>query len=362
MDIRQAADSERDLWNGFVAGWSSGDLLQSYDWGDVKARSGGWGPLRLMAVEDNVPIAAVSILRRAIPHSSKSLFYAPRGPVGDLSNRNILAGLIDAIRGLAKERSAILLKVDPPARIDDRQADLNLNAIGFRPIDGAGFGGTQPKCVMQLDLTQSEDELLAACKPKTRYNIRLAERKGVIVRQAADENDLRAFYDLLLETATRDRFLVRDYSYYRILWEILSPPEFVRLFLAEYGNQAVAGALCFYMGDRCWYTYGASSNSHREVMPNHLMQWSMIRHAKSIGCRIYDFRGVSPRREPDQNDRLQGLNRFKEGFGAHYVEYIGEYDLPFSKPMYWLWRKAAPAASAVMKGWKRSKVPASADI
>lgn len=362
MDIRKAADSERDLWNGFVACWISGDLLQSYEWGEVKARSGGWEPIRLMAVEDGAPVAVASILRRAIPRLGKSLFYAPRGPVGDLSNREILAGLIDAVRSLAKERSAVLLKVDPPTSIDDHQSELNLRAIGFRPIDGAGFGGTQPKCVMQLDLTRSEDDLLAACKPKTRYNIRLAERKGVAVRQAEDENDLRAFYDLLLETAKRDRFLVRDYSYYRVLWEVLSPPEFVRLFLAEYGNQPIAGALCFYMGDRCWYTYGASSNSHREVMPNHLMQWSMIRHAKSIGCRVYDFRGVSPRREHDPNDRLQGLNRFKEGFGAHYMEYIGEYDLPFSRPMYWVWSKAAPVASALMKGWKRSRPAASVEV
>jgi peptidoglycan pentaglycine glycine transferase (the first glycine) len=356
MDIRQAADNERDTWNDFVANWPTGDLLQSWEWGTVKSRSGGWTPIRLLAVEGNTPVAAISILKRKLPRINRSIFYAPRGPVADLSDRGLLEQLSAAATELAREHSAILLKIDPPVPMEDSIADANLNEVGYLRTGGdAGFGGTQPKCVMQLDITPGEDELMAAFKPKTRYNIKLAEKKGVSVRQGSSKDDLRKFYDLLLETAARDGFLVRDYDYYATMWEVLGPPEYARLFLAEYESEAVSGALCFYMGDRCWYTYGASSNAHRNVMPNYLMQWRMIQHARSIGCGLYDFRGVSPLRAPTPGDHLQGLNRFKEGFGAQYAEYIGEYDLPFSRPMYWLWKSAAPKAAGILKSLKRSR-------
>jgi peptidoglycan pentaglycine glycine transferase (the first glycine) len=356
MDIRQIGDSEHDLWNGFVADYPSGDLLQSYEWGVVKSRSGDWQPFRLLATDGGKPVAGISILKRKLPRVNKSLFYAPRGPVGDLTSLDVVSALRSATSDLAAEHKAILLKIDPPVPIEDQYSHSNLTAAGFRNVgDETGFGGTQPKCVMQLRLDKDIDMLLAEFKPKARYNIRLAEKKGVTVREGEAPTDLRAFYDLLLETARRDRFLVRGFGYYQTLWEVLAPQGMARLFLAEYESQAVSGALCFYMGDRCWYTYGASSNTHRNVMPNHLMQWHMIQHAKSIGCRIYDFRGVSPKRAPTPGDHLQGLNRFKEGFAAEYVEYIGEYDLPFSSAWYWLWQTAAPKVVSLIKGRKRAE-------
>jgi len=275
-----------------------------------------------------------------------------------------VGNLVSAVRELAKSHSAILFKIDPPIPVEDEASASNLMGSGFRPLgDASGFGGTQPKCVMQLDIDKEPDALMAELKPKARYNIRLAERKGVTVRQAVDMGDLRRFYDLLLETASRDKFLVRGYGYFETLWETLAPPGYARLFIAEYKSEPIAGALCFYFGSRCWYTYGASSNSHRNVMPNHLMQWRAIEHARSLGVTIYDFRGVSPRRGPSPDDHLQGLNRFKEGFGARYVEYVGEYDLPFSTAMYWLWSAAVPRAAALLKGWKRGKATtAQADV
>jgi peptidoglycan pentaglycine glycine transferase (the first glycine) len=362
MDIRQAADSDRDKWNRFIADYPTGDLLQSFEWGIIKSRSGGWTPIRLLATEGSAVVGAMSILKRKLPRLNKSIFYAPRGPVADLANRPLLEQMNAATAELAREHSAILLKIDPPVLIDDTTAHTNLTAVGYRPAGGGeGFGGTQPKCVMQLDIRPTEDELMAAFKPKTRYNIKLAEKKGVSVRQTSSKEDLRKFYDILLETAARDGFLVRGFGYYETMLEVLGPPEYARLFLAEFNNEAVSGALCFYMGDRCWYTYGASSNSHRNVMPNYLMQWRMIQHAKSVGCGLYDFRGVSPQKTPTPGDHLQGLNRFKEGFGAQYAEYIGEYDLPFSNVMYWLWKSAAPGAANMLKRLKRSRQTAATE-
>ena len=159
----------------------------------------------------------------------------------------------------------------------------------------------------------------------------------------------QAIAGLLRETAGRDRFLVRGREYFRTMWEELRHEGLIRIFLGEYEGRLISGALMYVMGRQAWYTYGASSNESRNVMPNHLMQWTMIQAAIAAGCTVYDFRGVSCRQEEDADDHLQGLNRFKAGFGASFVEYIGEFDLPVRPLLYPLWTKAAPAALRLLK-------------
>ena len=338
MQVREVLDNEKELWNGFVAGHPTGDLLQSFEWGELKRRSGGWKPIRLAVMEDGRILAAISLLKRKLPKINKSIFYAPRGPVSDLSGQSNESdrALLEGVRERASSEGAILLKIDPP--IENKTVIPGLVKRGFVGIsDPGGFGGIQPRCVMKLDLTPSIDEILANCKPKWRYNIRLAEKKGVQVRFDCTKADLRTFYSLLTETAKRDRFRIRGFDYYEHMWDTLVEPGYAGLFLTEFEGEAVAGALSFIFGDKCWYTYGASSNRHRNVMPNHLMQWRMIEWAKDAGCVTYDFRGVSPMKDGQGDEHLTGLNRFKEGFGAQYVEYIGEFDLPFSKAWYWAW-------------------------
>ena len=355
MQVREVLDSERELWNEFVAGSATGDLLQSFEWGELKRRSGGWQPMRLAVEEAGKIVGAVSVLKRSLPCLNKCIFYAPRGPVCDLSNEQALSALVDAVTARARSEGAILFKIDPPIAVENAEATRLMARLGFiRISDPQGFGGVQPRCVMQLDLGPSMDDLLANCKPKWRYNIRLAEKKGVRVRSDCTKDDLRVFYDLLEETARRDRFLVRGYDYFEHMWDILVEAGYAKLFLAEYDGQAVSGALSFIFGDKCWYTYGASSSRHRNVMPNHLIQWHMIEWAKQSGCMIYDFRGVSPKRDEDQSDHLYGLNRFKAGFGAQFVEYIGEFDLPFSRTWYWAWTVAKPRITSILKLLRRS--------
>jgi lipid II:glycine glycyltransferase (peptidoglycan interpeptide bridge formation enzyme) len=368
MQVREVSESERALWNKFVAESPVGDLLQSFEWGELKRRSGGWQPIRLAAEDDGKIVGAVSILKRELPCVNKCIFYAPRGPVCDFSDQEALHALTDAVKTRAAQEGAILFKIDPPIAIEDTQAVPLLKELGFVRIeDPHGFGGVQPRCVMQLDLIPSMDELLAGCKPKWRYNIRLAEKKGVQVRSDCTRDDLRIFYNLLKETAERDRFLVRGFGYYEDMWDTLVEPGYAKLFLAEYEGEAVAGALSFIFGDKCWYTYGASSNRHRNVMPNHLMQWRMIEWAKASGCVWYDFRGVSPKKEGEADDHLYGLNRFKEGFGARFVEYIGEFDIPYSRAWYWLWTTGKPMATSFLKLLKkgrsgRGEPPAGGDL
>ncbi|MCC6446694.1 MAG: peptidoglycan bridge formation glycyltransferase FemA/FemB family protein [Armatimonadetes bacterium] len=355
MKLIECGEPERTRWNEFVAWHPRGDLLQSFEWGDLKARH-GWIPIRLAAEEDGRIVAAASLLKRPLPIPGKSFFYASRGPVFDTGRPEALSFLLEGVRKRAAEEGAILLKIDPAIETSDELAVPLLAEEGFAPIGGkGGFGGTQPKCVMQLALAPSAEELLANCKQKARYNIRLAERKGALVRGDCTREDVPVFYDLLVETARRDGFLVRGLKYYEDMWDILVEKGLARLFLVEYEGEAIAGALSFLFGDKCWYTYGASSNQCRNVMPNHLLQWKMILWAKERGCAWYDFRGVSPRRDHDPDDHLAGLNRFKEGFSPRFVEYIGEFDLPYSRPFYWLWTCGKPALQNLMKKVKRTE-------
>jgi lipid II:glycine glycyltransferase (peptidoglycan interpeptide bridge formation enzyme) len=260
-----------------------------------------------------------------------------------------------------KTDGAAFLKIDPAVPADNEQASIALASLGFVAppgVDPQGFGGTQPRCVMVLDIGgKSEDQLLADCKAQCRRNIRKSQKFGVEVVSDTKREHIALFYDLLSVTAKRDGFTVRPCSYYEVLWDKLVERGLGKLFLTRHEGEYLSGALCFAIGDKCWYVYGASSNEHRDLMPNYAMQWSMIRWAQEQGCAIYDFRGVSPRRKLEgedtesleKEDHLQGLNRFKEGFGARYVEYIGEWDLPFNKVGYWAWNNAKPAATKIIR-------------
>jgi lipid II:glycine glycyltransferase (peptidoglycan interpeptide bridge formation enzyme) len=320
--------------------------MQSYGWGEVK-RASGWQPLRLLVEDDDGHVrAACSVLRTKPARGIAPLLYAPRGPVLDYSDTAALHALVGEIR--ARAGGGFMLKCDPPieARSD---AAVALEQAGFRRVRSGAFGGVQPTAVMILDLSPGPDKLLEGFKSKWRYNIRLAERKGVTVREAARE-DIPAFYEILQETARRDRFVVRARSYFEKMWDELAPRGQLKMFMADFEGRPISGILLTAMGERVIYNYGASSNEHRNVMPNHLIQWTAIRWAAENGYRIYDFRGVSPVRDGEVvEEHIAGLNRFKEGFGARYVEYAGEFDMPLRGGWYWLWRNVAPTAISLRR-------------
>ena len=320
--------------------------MQSWGWGEVK-RASGWQPLRLLVEDDDGRVrAACSILKTQPARGIAPLLYAPRGPVLDYSDVAALHALIGEVRRRAGK--GFMLKCDPPieARSD---AVTSLEQTGFQRVTSGAFGGVQPTAVMILDLSPGLDKVLEGFKSKWRYNIRLAERKGVTVREAT-RDDIPAFYAILQETARRDGFTVRARSYFETMWDELEPRGMLKMFMADYQGGPIAGILLTAMGERVIYNYGASSNEDRNVMPNHLIQWTAIRWAAENGYRIYDFRGVSPVQEGKPvEEHIAGLNRFKEGFGARYVEYAGEFDLVLRAGWYTLWRKAAPAAMSLRR-------------
>ncbi|MCD7770381.1 MAG: aminoacyltransferase, partial [Oscillospiraceae bacterium] len=170
---------------------------------------------------------------------------------------------------------------------------------------------------------------------KCRYNIRLAIRRGVALREGTRE-DLAVFHRLLTETGVRDGFLVRPLAYFQRMWDALYPAH-MRLYLACWEGQPIAGAIPVFYGDRTWYCYGASSNDHRELMPNYLLQWAMIRLALARHDSVYDLRGYDA--AGPAGDR-NGLYRYKKGFGGRDTAFIGEVCLPFASLRYRAYRLA----------------------
>ncbi len=338
------APSEIPRWNAFVAACPYGDVLQTWEWGQLKART-GWEPLYVSVAEGHRLAASALVLKRRIPRTRRCLFYCPRGPIFDPQKPEALEELMRILAAEARFHGAVALQADPALTPADQSAVAALRAAGLRPAAGGGegFGGVQPKAVMKVDISRSEEEILESFHQKWRYNIRLAGRKGVVLREDCGPAEMDAFYDLLTVTARRDGFGIRARSYFHDLNELILQRGLGKLVLATVGNVPISGAICFLLGRQCWYVYGASDNDHRTLMPNHLLQWEMMRWAKSQGCTVYDMRGVAPEVGGEATEEsISGLNRFKRGFGAEYVEYVGELDLIFSPFWYGALKRLLP--------------------
>ncbi len=341
---------ERARFNGFVRTQSKGHVLQTWEWGAVK-QGMGWEPLPLILEEDGNIKAAMLILKRRLPLPilKACIFYSPRGPVVDIENPGLCQELFNGAERVARDHGAIFLKIDPDVPKTNQAFVDILNRCKFRRNDtGLDFEGVQPAFVFRLNITPGEEQLLAAMHGKTRYNIRLSSKKGVTIRTARSKEELPVFYSILQETAERDHFLIRGYEYFEMMWEQLIENGLGEVFLAEFQGRVISGALALILGEKAWYLYGASSNEYRNVMPNYLIQWEMIRWARSRGCKIYDFRGVSG--DMDESNPLYGLYRFKKGFNGEFIEFVGDWDRVYSPSLYLLWDRVLPLYQKMRRG------------
>lgn len=343
---RWISGEDKERFNSFVSKHPKGHAMQTWEWGEIKERT-GWKPWRLILEAEGEIFAAATILERRLPFIGSPIFYCPRGPVVDMDNSVKMDAVFQTVQKHAAKQKAILLKIDPDIPAGKLGIKKYLESRNFLSLDkGKDFEGVQPKFVFRLDISPDEDTLLADMHQKTRYNIRLASKKGVKIR-IGSRADLPEFYKVLKETTERDNFLVRAYSYFEDLYDTLVPAGLAELFIAEYEGKIIAGTLVFITGNKTWYVYGASSNSHRNVMPNYLIQWEMIRWAKGKGCTLYDFRGVSG--DISEDNPLYGLYKFKKGFNGEFTEFIGEWDYVYRPFLYAVWQTAEKLYSGRIK-------------
>lgn len=323
-------------YESFIQSHPKGHFSQSFLWGKQKP-AWQWRAIACRGADGKIK-GSIAFLIRKMPIVGKPMVYACRGPVCDLDDRATFSELIAAAKELAKQFQAYVIKIDPDVPSDNAVFRGILEENGFRTKEsGENFEAIQPKYVFRLYLNgRTEEEMLASFQQKTRYNIRVAVKKGVQVRICGKEM-VPDFARTMLETGVRDGFGTRPPEYFTSLLDNLG--EHARLYMAFYEDKPIAGTLAIHFGDKVWYLYGASSNEHRNLMPNYLLQWNMIQWAVETGCRVYDFRGVSGNISED--NPLYGLYKFKRGFNGDFTEFVGEYDFVLKKLSYQIAEKGS---------------------
>jgi len=390
-------------WNSLVSKLPNPHFLQAYEWGQVKAKY-GWEPMYLVWDADgkwkvesdpsllstfHSPVAAALILRRRILQNSfaarLSILYSPKGPLLDWTNESLRNRVLDDLQSFAKKQGAIFLKCDPdvvlgtgvPQGADDAEEKSGTAITSELKRRGWGFSSDQIqfKNTVVVDLNPTEDELLTRMKQKTRYNIRLAEKKGVSLR-VGTLDDLGMLYKMYAETSVRDGFVIRDESYYKTVWELFMTNQFLisslqsptsnlnspitnyqlpfaEPLIAEVNSEPVAAIFVFYFAGRAYYVYGMSRDEHREKMPTYLLQWEAMKRAKAKGCTAYDLWGAPD--VFDESDSMWGVYRFKEGLGGKVIRTLGAWDYAPSPLWYKLYSDIMPRVLDVMRSRGRSK-------
>lgn len=312
--------AEKDI-EEFIRSHPKGHFAQSEAWGRVKHN---WERYTVCHTGADGKIdGAAAFLARKLPGLPWRLMYAPRGPVCDPGDLETAAALIEEARKLADRVGGYEIKMDPDIPAGNEAFKALMKREGFTLSSGKNFDSVQPVFVFRLDISgKSEQEIFDGFAAKTRYNIRLAVKKGVEV-SVGGERDLDEFARLMEITGERDGFATRPESYFRRLLKEMG--DCARLYAARLDGRMIAGAIAISYGRKTWYLYGASDNEYRNTMPNYLLQWEMIKWAAGRGSEIYDFRGVSGDLSPD--NPLYGLYRFKKGFSGELVEFCGEFSL-----------------------------------
>jgi lipid II:glycine glycyltransferase (peptidoglycan interpeptide bridge formation enzyme) len=347
-------------WDAFVAAHPAGHVLQTSRWAALKTEFGWTSARAALAAgpQPDAPLAAgASLLFRRLPWG-QTLAYAAKGPLADWQDPAQATALLAALRRVCRQRHAALLKIEPELFASPALSG-RLASYGLRPSPQR----VQPVSTVHVDLTRDDDALLAAMKPKWRYNIRLAERKGVTVRQGTAA-DLPAIQGLMDATGRRDGFSVHSLAYHTRATVLFAPAGLLAWLLAGHEGRLLAAIAVFALGRRAWYMWGASADEGRQLMPNHALQWAAMRWARGRGCVLYDLWGIpdeiAPGAEGADADGepppatgaggLWGVYRFKRGFGGQVVRYTGAWDLPVSLPGYWLYRLGLRAAA-----WRRTQ-------
>lgn len=333
------------VWEKALSQLPNAHALQSWTWGEFKSRW-GWLAARYLLEIDGNPLAAFQVLKRQLPRLPFSILYVPKGPILDYNDGSLRRVVLAELEAIAAREKAIFIKIDPEVVKSwglepERPSPIGAKFIKELQQRGWRFSAEQIQFrnTVEMAVQRPEEELLAAMKSKTRYNIRLAGRKGIVVRPgtAVDWTVIGAMYR---ETAVRDGFAIRPLDYYRDIWQAFYDAGMAQPLIAEYEGEPVAAVVLVRCGDRVIYMYGASTGKERSRMPNYLLQWEAIRWAQAQGAEIYDFWGA-----PDEfveTDRMWGVWRFKDGFNGQVVRHIGAWDFVKRPLLYWLYTVALP--------------------
>ena len=342
----------KEQWNNITSQFERSTILQTWEWGLIKTRY-GWKPDYYVKEDSSGKPEAAALILSKEQRLSKfgpliRILYIPQGPLLNWENLDVVKKTFDYLINYSKLQNAAYIKTDP-------QLILSRGTVSNSPknetiaselkeyFNQSGWISSrqqiQFKNTFWIDLTHSEDELLANMKQKTRYNIRLSEKKGVNVRQGSND-DFNVIYEMYAVTSARDGFIIRPKEYYFNLWNTFLEAGMAIPLIAEVQDEPVGALFLFYFNQKSYYLYGMSRELHRDKMPNYILQWEAIKLSKSLGCKIYDLWGA-----PDvfeSSDRMWGVYKFKEGLGGDLIQTLGAYDFPTSKLTYTIIQEALP--------------------
>lgn len=348
-------------WDRVIEHLPGATFLQTEEWARIKEPVGWRSVGKTWPVDEKIEAAAMMLLRSP-SRLPVSIAYVPRGPLVDWSNQQqyqtVLADLIQT----ARNNKAIFLKIDPdlpmgkgiPGMPSESIDPVGMKVHQYLKTTGWVFSQDQIQFrnTVEIDLSPSEEDLLMRMHPKTRYNIRLAERKGVTVSEAG-QSDWQAIYHLYAETAARDGFIIRPWEYYQRVWSILTGSRMATCLKAEIEGGLAGAIWVVSFGKKAHYLYGMSSSLHRDFMPNHLLQWQGMLLAKSQGREIYDMWGAP--NEFTGGDSLTGVFRFKQGFGGEVVRTLGAWDYPTNPFYYRLYTTVLPKILGIFRKRNQEK-------
>ncbi|HLE49712.1 MAG TPA: peptidoglycan bridge formation glycyltransferase FemA/FemB family protein [Patescibacteria group bacterium] len=315
--------------------------LQSWAWGDFREKT-GVAVLRLGRYQKGRLVETAQVTIHPIPRLPWKIGYWPKGVVPSKL-------MVEAVKKELRKRKTVLVKLEPNILARDGAERM----AGFKGRPGMVRGRPLfTRWSFWLDLNKTEDELLAGMKQKTRYNTRLAEKKGVTIIEDNSQAAFDEYWWLTEETTKRQGFYAHTRKYHQAMLLTLRQAGMAHLFKAVHEGKTLVTWIVFILNGIIYYPYGASTRDDRNVFASNLLMWEVIKFGKNNGCKLFDMWG-SPGPSPKPSDPWAGFHRFKEGYGAKLVEFVGTYDLIINPLLYWPYRIGEEVRWVILRLWRR---------
>ena len=316
-------------WESLVGQYAEANFLQSWAWGEFQ-ESLGKQVFRVAAFDDNQVILGLAegILEPAKRGAYLAIYG---GPLLDWTNKPVLDAIIGTLKELGKQNNCLFIRFRPQ-QLESSELRNTVESLGAKPSPMH----LTADLTLQLDLTLSDEELMAAMRKNHRSSIRKADKLGITTTVSSDPQEMEEFYAHQLELATRHKFVPFSKVFFTKQFEAFlkrGEVSFIHSRTAE--GELLASAFVIFYNSEAVYHYGVSTDANRSLPGSYAGQWRAIQEAKARGCTRYNFWGIAPEDQP--NHRFAGVSLFKRGFGGMEINYLPSHDIPLSNKYYLTW-------------------------